>query len=107
MPDVTARLHQDAAQTIRELMAVYRDHEDLISIGAYRRGANRLVDLSIDMQEEINKFLRQRIDEAVSLESAQEALIALHQRAVAKAASAAGDKGQASGAKRQESAGSM
>ena len=37
MPDVTARIHQDAAQTVRELMAAYRDHEDLISIGAYLR----------------------------------------------------------------------
>jgi flagellum-specific ATP synthase len=107
MPDVTARLHQDAAQTVRELMAAYRDHEDLISIGAYRRGANRLVDLSIDMLDEINKYLRQRIDETVSLESAQEALIALHQRAVAKAASAAGARSQESGVRKQESVGSM
>ncbi len=34
MPDITSREHQDAAQSIRELLAAYREHEDLISIGA-------------------------------------------------------------------------
>ncbi len=38
MPDIASPEHLNAAQTIRELMAVYRDHEDLISIGAYRQG---------------------------------------------------------------------
>ncbi len=39
MPDITSREHQDAAQSIRELLAAYREHEDLISIGAYRAGS--------------------------------------------------------------------
>jgi len=102
MPDVTTRPHQDAAQTVRELMSAYRDHEDLISIGAYRRGANRIVDLSIDMLEEINKFLRQRIDEPVTLQAAQDALTALHQKAMTKAS--AGTKGNEPAIRGQESA---
>jgi flagellum-specific ATP synthase len=102
MPDVTTRPHQDAAQTMRELMSAYRDHEDLISIGAYRRGANRLVDLSIDMLEEINKFLRQRIDEPVTLQAAQEAMTSLHHKAMAKAS--AGIKANEPAIRGQESA---
>ena len=43
-----------AAQTVRELLAAYRDHEDLISIGAYRSGANPTVDAAIAMRDEIN-----------------------------------------------------
>ena len=43
---------------MRELLAAYRDHEDLISVGAYRRGSNRLVDVAIDMQDDMNRFLR-------------------------------------------------
>jgi flagellum-specific ATP synthase len=81
MPDVTTRPHQDAAQTIRELMAAYRDHEDLISIGAYRRGANRQVDVAIDLQDAINNFLRQRVEEPVSLESAHKGLVELGRQA--------------------------
>ena len=48
---------------VRELLAAYRDHEDLISIGAYRKGANRTVDAAIEMRDEINRFLRQGIEE--------------------------------------------
>src|SRR6185295_3608636 len=39
MTQIAPRPQQDAAQAIRELLAAYRDHEDLISIGAYRRGS--------------------------------------------------------------------
>ena len=99
MPDVSTRQHQDAAQTVRELMAAYRDHEDLISIGAYRRGANRVVDLAIELLDDINKYLRQRIDEPVTLQTSQDALIALHQKALAKASGMSkGNVGQARGA---------
>jgi FliI/YscN family ATPase len=79
--DITPRQQQDAAQSIRELLAAYRDHEDLISIGAYRRGANRAVDAAIEMQDEINRYLRQRIDEPVSLVDAAAGLKKLHHRA--------------------------
>jgi flagellum-specific ATP synthase len=90
MPDVTTRPHQDAAQTLRELMSAYRDHEDLISIGAYRRGANRHVDVAIDLQEPINNFLRQRVEEPVSLETAHKGLIELQRQAKILAATGKG-----------------
>jgi flagellum-specific ATP synthase len=89
MPDVATRIHQDAAQAIRQLMAAYRDHEDLISIGAYRRGANRQVDVAIDMLDDINKYLRQRIDEPTSVDLAQNGLLDLVRQAMAKRNAAA------------------
>jgi flagellum-specific ATP synthase len=79
--DITPRQQQDAAQSIRELLSAYRDHEDLISIGAYRRGANRAVDAAIEMQDEINRYLRQRIDEPVTIADAAAGLSKLHHRA--------------------------
>jgi flagellum-specific ATP synthase len=84
MPDVASAGHQAAAQTIRELLAAYRDHEDLISIGAYRRGANRRVDIAIDMLDEIHGHLRQRIDERTTLGSARNDLVELAHRAQLK-----------------------
>ncbi len=77
MRDVTGSDHQQAAQSVRELLAVYREHEDLISIGAYRRGSNPLVDRAIDLREPINDFLRQRVDEPSDVASAREALLRL------------------------------
>jgi FliI/YscN family ATPase len=77
MNDIITPEHRQAAQTIRELLAVYRDHEDLISIGAYRSGANPQVDLAIAMREEILQYLRQAIEEKSSVEQARTALLAL------------------------------
>ena len=61
-------------------MAAHQDHEDLISIGAYRKGANRTVDTAIDMREEIERYLRQRIDEPVTLAEAAVELGKLYER---------------------------
>jgi flagellum-specific ATP synthase len=81
MTDITPRKQQEAAQTARELLAAHHDHEDLISIGAYRRGANRAVDAAIEMQDDINRYLRQGIDEPVTLADAAAGLSKLQQRA--------------------------
>jgi flagellum-specific ATP synthase len=80
MNDIVPAEHRAAAQTIRELLAVYRDHEDLISIGAYRQGANPTVDMSIAMRDEILRFLRQAVDEKSSVEQARSELLALAKR---------------------------
>jgi flagellum-specific ATP synthase len=81
MSDITPKEHRAAAQTLRELMSAYKENEDLITIGAYRRGSNRLVDTAIDLQNEINAFLRQRVDESSSVEKAKNLLLQLHAKA--------------------------
>jgi flagellum-specific ATP synthase len=47
----------------RDLLALYRKHEDVITIGAYARGSNARVDLAIEKRPAIHEFLRQRVDE--------------------------------------------
>lgn len=81
MPDLTDREHQTAAIRLRELLSVYRDHEDLIAIGAYRRGSNPLLDRAIAMQEPIQRFLQQAIEEGSDFTAARQALLELVQRA--------------------------
>jgi flagellum-specific ATP synthase len=80
MPAVTDPLHQQAASILRQLLAAHRDHEDLISIGAYRRGANPVVDAAIEMEQEINDVLRQTVDDASTVATAREALLNLASR---------------------------
>jgi flagellum-specific ATP synthase len=58
-------------------MATYRKSEDLINIGAYKRGSNPRVDLSIDRNDLINRFLKQRPEEPSQLTTAQQQLIEL------------------------------
>jgi flagellum-specific ATP synthase len=84
MNDITTLEHRETASTLRELLAAYRDHEDLISIGAYRRGANRSVDLSIEMLESMQQFLRQKVDEASSVEAARADLAQFRAKCIQK-----------------------
>ncbi|NLM36975.1 MAG: flagellar protein export ATPase FliI [Firmicutes bacterium] len=74
MIDLASEEHRKAAATVRELLAVYRTNEDLINIGAYVKGSNPRVDLAIKMYPAIQKFLRQEIEENVSLEQTVELL---------------------------------
>jgi len=75
--DVTTPQHQAAALVIRRLLAAYAEHEDLLSIGAYRRGSNRAVDAAVDMREAIDLILWQSIDVSLPYEKIVEQLIAL------------------------------
>jgi len=59
---------------VRELVAVYQEYEDLISIGAYRKGSHPMVDAAIAMKPEIDRFMRQAVEEAASLDTAQKEL---------------------------------
>ena len=83
MPSITSEKQGEAARTVRELMAVYRDHEDLISIGAYRQGSNRAVDAAILLHDEIDLYLRQRVEDPCSLGQAAVELDQLAARCVA------------------------
>jgi flagellum-specific ATP synthase len=74
MNDITSQEHKEAAGKLRELLAVYRDAEDLINIGAYAKGSNPKIDEAIQRVEGINNFLKQGIKEKVSLEQTVEQL---------------------------------
>ena len=63
MRSVTDRHHQEMARELREILAVHREAEDLINIGAYRPGANPKIDRAVQLIEPIIKFLRQRVEE--------------------------------------------
>jgi len=54
--------------SILEMMAFYRENEDLINIGAYAKGSNPKVDKAIAMQDQINQFLRQSVEEKSTID---------------------------------------
>lgn len=69
MPMVTSLEHRTQANSVRELMAAYADIEDLVSIGAYKRGTRPLSDRALDRWEDINRFLRQAKDDSSPYET--------------------------------------
>ncbi len=68
MPMVVSREHLEQARMVRELLAVYRENEDLINIGAYQKGSHPRIDLAIEHIDRIHGFLRQPMDEFSSFE---------------------------------------
>jgi flagellum-specific ATP synthase len=68
MIDVVSDDHRTNANSIREILATYRESEDLINIGAYNKGSNQKIDLAISKIGPINAFLRQGINETSSYE---------------------------------------
>ena len=68
MPDVADKNHYSAASAIRDVLATYRDAEDLVNIGAYVPGSNPRVDLALSKIEAIRHFLRQGVYETSDYE---------------------------------------
>jgi flagellum-specific ATP synthase len=62
MSDVTPHEYRLAAQMLRKMLAVLHENEDLLAIGAYRRGTNRELDVAVAMRNDIHSLLRQAVD---------------------------------------------
>lgn len=66
MTDITTPEHQAAAAKIRNLLSIYYQNYDLISIGAYKPGMNRKLDEAVNKIDAINAFLTQKVNESFS-----------------------------------------
>ena len=60
--------HMDANRKLRALMAVYKDAEDLIHIGAYVKGSSQKIDEAVQKIDAINDFLCQGVFEVQTFE---------------------------------------
>lgn len=61
--DVCTPEEVELAARAREHLALYRKNEDLISIGAYQKGANAALDQAIALHDPLGKFARQSVHE--------------------------------------------
>lgn len=77
MMEVVEKKHYEASQRLRSVMAVYREAEDLINIGAYVAGSNPNIDEAIQKIESIRGFLQQSVYETSSFEDTEKQLVAL------------------------------
>ncbi len=77
MGDVVSDEQVDKAHELLEMLATYRRSEDLINIGAYAAGSNPKLDKAIGMIEQINEYLRQKVDEQSTMEESSQRLMQL------------------------------
>ena len=75
MSKVVPREHTIVTSHLRDLMASYKDNEDLINVGAYAQGTNDKVDKAIAINEDMNELLKQRMEENDSIENLYDRMV--------------------------------
>ena len=74
MSMITDKAHKAAAGKLKNIMATYNEAEDLINIGAYKKGSNPNIDNAISKIDAVNDFLLQTTDEKYDFEQTVELL---------------------------------
>ena len=68
MSQIATREHKQAANKLKNVLATYNEAEDLINIGAYKKGSNPNIDYAISRIDAVNGFLCQGTDEKFTFE---------------------------------------
>lgn len=74
MNEICETEHKKSASHARDIIATYKEAEDLINIGAYEHGSNVNIDMAIKYIVKVNDFLKQGINENNSFEETVENL---------------------------------
>jgi flagellum-specific ATP synthase len=77
MPEIVTPEHFKDFGAIKNLLAVYKEAEDLINIGAYKQGANPEIDKSVELHNPISTFLKQGMHDSFSYEETLEMMRAI------------------------------
>lgn len=76
--------HNDARRTIMQLLAAYRDAEDLIQIGAYAAGSSPVTDAAIALKPKIDAVLKQFVGEPAPFDASLRAFTEIAAEAAAR-----------------------
>jgi len=69
--------HARAAARIRKRLAIYEEHRDLITLGAYQAGRDRAVDDAVRAYPAIERLVQQPRDEVADWDSSLAGLLTL------------------------------
>ena len=81
MTKVASKEHKIVASHLRDLLAAYKESEDLITVGAYARGSNPKVDKAIVIYEDLTNLLRQQIEEAYTIDQLFDRMLEIARKA--------------------------
>lgn len=62
MTSIISDEHKEYANKLKMVLATYNEAEDLINIGAYKKGSNKDIDYAISKIDKVNDFLKQRVE---------------------------------------------
>ena len=72
--EITGPEHQRWASWVRQILATYRDVEELVQLGAYQQGTSPQVDRALHLMPAVEKFLAQAVGERCGYQETLEAL---------------------------------
>lgn len=75
MPHIVSDNHLLGALRVKQLYSKYQQNQDLISVGAYNKGADADMDQAIELMPAIKSFLQQSLTEKFTIEESLEALV--------------------------------
>ena len=75
MKEIADDNHNKAASFARDILATYKEAEDLINIGAYEEGSNKNIDMSIKYIDRVNDYLKQGVNDSTPFNESKELLI--------------------------------
>ena len=83
MNKVVSKEHRIVASHLKDLLASYRESEDLISVGAYAKGSNVKVDKAMAIYEHLMTLLKQEVDiyERKSIDEVYDIMVELARKA--------------------------
>lgn len=83
MAKVVSKEHRIVSSHLRDLLAAYRENEDLINVGAYARGSNERVDKAITIYNDLVNLLRQEqgFNHVLNIEELYDQMVELARKA--------------------------
>jgi flagellum-specific ATP synthase len=75
MSKVVPREHQIVSGHLRNLLAAYKEQEDLINVGAYAPGTNDKVDKALIVYNDLVSLLQQRVEDASTIDDIYDRMV--------------------------------
>ncbi len=66
MPQVVSEPHMQQARVLKQVYSMYQQNKDMITLGAYQKGADQMLDQAINMMPRVNAFLQQGMRDVIS-----------------------------------------
>lgn len=66
MPQVVSEAHMQQARVLKQVYSMYQQNKDMITLGAYQKGTDQMLDQAINMMPRVNAFLQQGMRDVIS-----------------------------------------
>lgn len=77
MPQVVSETHMQQARVLKQVYSMYQQNKDMITLGAYQKGSDQMLDQAINMMPRVNAFLQQGMRDVISYDDGLQGLAQL------------------------------